>query len=437
MAKKRSTLVAEYLEKSPLATGEQEAVEKVVLQVLDDAQVRGARSDARKILEKSSLSQLADGKARLDYALDAWLNFLAFQEVTADPARPSVIWAPNGATYSWFGHTMPQAGASIDCPDNIYRLIAIDPSSRYEIYGRLRPTHPTQFSFQLLRDADLTPSGADNAVLGALNSRDMVIAPNGSFTITIDSDPANGRSNHLQTQPDPLLRILIRDTLSSWLQNANELRIERIGAPPAGPARDKATIAAGVAGRLSDWVNAWLSYISKLHGPPQDNVLVPPYGRTGGWGYISFVRFNLADDEAIVFTVDDGAAEYAGGQITDVWGILTDPQKYLSSYAVGQSMRNDDATYTYIVAPRDPHTANWLDTAGMHRGWFAFRWQGMPRTRTSSDGLVRDFKVVKVGELTSILPAALRNVTPDRRQREKRSRSDEWRLRIATGTKSL
>jgi hypothetical protein len=293
--------------------------------------------------------------------------------------------------------------------------------------------HPAQFSFMLIRDADLTPSGADNTVLAGLNSRDMRIAADGSFTVTIDAEPANGRPNHLQSQPGALIRMLIRDTCSSWLQNANELQIKRVSGPPPGPTPDKAAIAKGVAKKLSGWVSGWLAYISNLYGPPADNVLVPPSGRTGGWGYISFVRFNVADDEALVMTIDDGGAEYCGGQITDVWGILTDPQDYLSSYTALQSVRNADGTYTYVVAPRDPQTANWLETAGMHRGWLAFRWQGMPHTRTTADGLVRACRVVKASELSSVLAPALRNVKADQRQREKQQRTGEWRLRLAAG----
>jgi hypothetical protein len=210
---------------------DQDTINKLVLNALAAPQVRDARESARKILESNPLASLPDGRARLDYALDAWLTFLAYKEANADPARPRVVWSPNGATYSWLGQTVPVTGASIDCPDNIYRLIPLDASSRYEVHGQLRPMHPAQFSFQLLRDAEMAPSGNDSTSLGVLNSRDMVLSPEGSFTITLDAEPVAGRSNHLQLTPGPLLRLLLRDTLSSWQQSANTITIQRLIGP--------------------------------------------------------------------------------------------------------------------------------------------------------------------------------------------------------------
>jgi hypothetical protein len=219
----------------------------------------------------------------------------------------------------------------------------------------------------------------------------------------------------------------------SWLQSATELWVERVGGPPPGPIHDAATVAARVASKLPAWVSGWINYISKLHGLPKENTLVPPYGRTGAWGYIAFSRFHLADDEAMVITIDDGGAEYAAGQVTDVWGILTDPQRFVSSHTVRQTRRNTDGTSTYVIAVRDPGTANWMDTAGMHRGWVAFRWQGLPRTRTSPEGLVRDFRVVKISDLPSVVSAELCGMTPAVRAQENKTRLDQWRLRLAEG----
>jgi hypothetical protein len=419
--------------KSVMATADQDAVEKLLLDVLATDQIRAARSQARPLLEKSILAQTSDGQARLDYVLDAWLNYLACQEANADPAWPKVIWTPNGSTYAWFGHTVPHTGASIDCPDNIYRSIPVDPESGYEVHGQMRPMGPGQFSFLLMRDEHLIPSGADSIVMAVLSSRDMAVEPDGSFVVTIDSKPPGGRPNHLQAQPGPLVRVLIRDSVSTWLQSPNALQVIRTAGPPVGAAHDAAAVAARVAAKLSGWVSGWIRYISTLHGLPQENTLIAPYGRTGAWGYISFARFHLSDDQAMVITIDDGGAEYAAGQITDVWGILPDPQKSMSSHTVGQTRRNADGTCTYVVAARDPATANWMDTAGMHRGWVAFRWQGLPRTRTGPEGLVRDFRVVKISDLPSVMPADLCGVTPASRAQETATRFGQWRLRLAEG----
>jgi hypothetical protein len=418
--------------KSVLATPQQRDAEQMVLRILADSRVQAARNRARELLESNPLARLADGKARLEYALGAWSCFLAFQEVNADAARPLLVWTPTNCANTWFGHTAPPAGGAIDNPDNIYRHIPIDGSARYELQGQLRPMHPAQFTFQLLYHDGTIPTGNDNTSLGVLNDRDMSISADGSFLITIDADAANGRRNHIQSSPGPLLRLLIRDTVTNWLQGPNEVEVTRV-AGPAAHAVDEATVTARVADQLYDWVGGWLRYISNFAGPPPENALIPPYGRAGGWGYISPMRFRLTDDEAMIITIDDAAAAYASVQLTDVWTMATDPQKFLSSYTSVQSWQNPNGTYTYVVAPRDPGTRNWIDTAGMHQGWIAARWQGVPRTRNNGEGLLQEVRVVKASDLSTKLSPQACGVTPERRRLERRQRAEEWLLRTAQG----
>jgi len=418
--------------KSVLVTADQEAVEDMVSKIVVDPRVRAARDKARPIMDNHPLAKIPDGKTRLEHVLDAWVAYLAFQEANADPDRPRIVWSCTTSDYTWNGRTVPGGGASIDNPDNIYRHIPIDPAASYEIRGQLRPMHPGQFSFQLLRHSETIPPGRDSTSYGVINSRDMQIAADGSFTLTVGPEPANGRPNHMQTQPGPLLRLLVRDTLQSWLQSANDLTVKRTGGPAVKPALDTAAIAGRVAEDLGAWVQGWVNYVAVGYGPPPENTVVVPHGRSGGWGYIAPMRYNLTEDQAIVITIDSGAAEYTAVQATDVWTIAFDPQRNVSSYTTSQSRMNADGTYTYVLSMRDPGAANWLDPIGIHQGWIAFRWQGLPRTRTSSEGLIRDYRVVKVSELANILKPEQR-VTPEQRKRYREQRTDEWRLRIATG----
>jgi hypothetical protein len=145
------------------------------------------------------------------------------------------------------------------------------------------------------------------------------------------------------------------------------------------------------------------------------------------------MRFHLADDQAMVVTIDDGASEYSAIQMTDVWTIAPDPQKGIFSYTTPQSHRNADGTYTYVVAVKDPGAVNWVSTDGMHQGWIAVRWQGVPRTRTSSEGLLKNVQFVKLSELPSVLPPDALGVTPEQRRAAVQQRVDQWRLRLATG----
>jgi hypothetical protein len=36
--------------------------------------------------------------------------------------------------------------------------------------------------------------------------------------------------------------------------------------------------------------------------------------------------------------------------------------------------RNDDGTWTLVIAPEDPGRPNWIDTGGRHEGYMLVRW---------------------------------------------------------------
>ena len=421
--------------RSAMVTPSQSAIEETLLRVLAEPRVVAAREEARRLLEESPEAGVPDGEARLDDALGAWLVFLAFLETNGDPGHPHLCWTLTGTRRHWLGRAVPKAASWADCPDNVYRLAPIDPDSSYVIRGQLRPLHPAQFSFMIVRDRDLIPREDDNEILGIITDREMAIAADGSFEVTVGPEAPAGRLNHLQTKPGDLIRLCVRDTLSSWLQSPNELSLSRVAGPPAGSRSTEREIADRVAAKMSEWVRGWLAYGATIRGPREDNCPAVPQGRAGGWGYISFVPFDLSEDTAIVLTIDDGAAEYASNQILDVWGVQLDPLKTIASHTAPMSRPNPDGTYTYVVSAQDPGAANWLDTGGMRRGWLMTRWQGIPRTRLDGDGLVRDFRVVDVAALAAVLPEALLGVSRSEREAELRRRQALWGLRLAEGTR--
>lgn len=126
----------------------------------------------------------------------------------------------------------------------------------------------------------------------------------------------------------------------------------------------------------------------------------------------------------------DGDAEYFGMQMADTWMIAPSPSRYLASYNRAQAHPNPDGTFTFVLAPRDPGIANWVDSAGLHEGWLFFRWQGLPAGTEIGAGMVRDFAVLAVEKLAS---TALPAVSPSGRRSELIRRVLEWDLR-ATGS---
>ena len=68
----------------------------------------------------------------------------------------------------------------------------------------------------------------------------MEFGPDGAFTITVDPTPADGRKNHIQTQPG-CYAIWVRDALGDWSPtSANRLWVRRIDPVDGPPRRDTA-----------------------------------------------------------------------------------------------------------------------------------------------------------------------------------------------------
>src|SRR3546814_11414758 len=66
--------------------------------------------------------------------------------------------------------------------------------------------------------------------LVTLTDKAIKLEPDGTFRVTIDSKPANGRANHMQVQPG-LLLFAARDSRSDWAQNASTLSLRRVSGP--------------------------------------------------------------------------------------------------------------------------------------------------------------------------------------------------------------
>ena len=102
------------------------------------------------------------------------------------------------------GRAIPGSRWGIDNPDSVYRVIPISGDERYEIRGRVGENRMTENYFTLW-DANM-------GTVAVLNGRTMEVDSDGSFTITVDSDPADGRPNHVQTTPEAH-EFYIRDVL--------------------------------------------------------------------------------------------------------------------------------------------------------------------------------------------------------------------------------
>ena len=175
---------------------------------------------------------------------------------------------------------------------------------------------------------------------------------------------------------------------------------------------------------LEDYVQFWSAFGGKWFGGLAPNSYAGPIPRDGGWGFVAGVRFKLAPDEAILVTTTSGGAKYTGFQVTDPWMIAADAKTHQTSLNLSQAAANPDGSYTYVIAATDPGVANWIDTAGLDEGFAVLRWQGLPAGATK-DGLLREFKVVKLSELTG-----LPKVSPAERRQQLAARADGYANRV-------
>jgi hypothetical protein len=248
--------------------------------------------------------------------------------------------------------------------------------------------------------------------------KDVDINDDGTFVITIDREPANGRRNHLQSTVDTL-RLFIRDSRTDWAQVPNDYRIRRLDPPTAPPLTtdEKAQMAKrfiidDVA--MNFWFRQMVGFLdpNTIHGP--DNT-----GMIGGMVTQKILRgrLDLEDDEAYVLTMGSGGSKYWVLVLYDWWLMSGDFWSHTSSLNTGQSVANPDGTYTYVFSIKDPGVHNWVDTEGLHHSLFMNRWQQLPQTADGAGGNPwAEGSLVKLVDLEQVMPAGTKWVTPEERK---------------------
>jgi hypothetical protein len=325
------------------------------------------------------------------------------------------------------GRQIPGSRWGIDNPDSVYRVIPISGDERYEIRGRVGANRMTENYFTLW-DKNM-------GTVAVLNGRNMEVESDGSFTITVDSEPAGNRPNHVQSTP-AAHEFYIRDVLLNWdRDDANHLTVHRLGAAPDTPARTLDEQAAATADMMAYFAN----FTGKLsHGvykmAPNDFNLAWSADKVGAMRNQVYVmgRFDLNPGEAFVVDVADGGAEYFTVPLSNVWGTTLDIVDRTGSLNKAQSVPNEDGTYTYVISACDPGVANWIDSDGLNEGILTLR-----MAEFGGDGPREDLgargRVVKLDDLEAEAPT-LRPVSAQERATELADRRAAYLRRLPEGT---
>jgi len=409
----------------PVATAAQHEQELAALELMEHPTVKAAyRSVAETWLGRAKASDAM--RARFDDAFAEVMFSAAVWSSNQDKLRPKVSCITR-IGHPVAGHAIPGSRWGIDNPDSVYRVIPISGDERYEIRGRVGTNRMTENYFTLW-DANM-------GTVAVLNGRTMQVDDDGSFLITVDSDPAGDRLNHVQTTPEAH-EFYIRDVLLNWdRDDPNHLSVQRLGPEPTTPARTLDEQADATAAMMAYFAN----FTGKLsHGvykmAPNNFNLAWSADRVGAMRNQVYVmgRFELSPGEAFVVDVSDGGAEYFTVPLSNIWGTTLDIVDRTGSLNKAQSVPNEDGTYTYVIAPTDPGVANWIDSDGLHEAILTLR-----MAEFGGDGPKEDLgargRVVKLDDLEKEVPT-LRRVSTAERAAELTDRRAAYLRRLPEGT---
>ena len=383
---------------------------------------------------------------RLNNAVDEYALASAFSQQILNPMDPAVV-TQVAPPHNWYGLTVGGSRLLYDNPDTIYRFIPVNKTSEYVLTGRLYEGIPADTTFSVLE-------GTSGTTSRILTLDDLDVSPDGSFVITVSGAAATpGQRNHLQLTSSSTL-IAARNTLGDWaVEEPMELEVQRVSGPPnslfaqlggfvlLGSLVNDNPLLASLAslipplaiaeapivrGSLTALLmivrgaNQEAKYMALATTDPEGqlrppNVMTPPASNAEflanqlqSNGY-----FQLADDEALILTIDPASAGFFTVPVYDDWTITGDYWNEQTSLNNYQSVANLDGTYTMVVSPTDPLVRNWVSTGGLNQGIISMRFQNLDPE--APDTPTVESQKVKIAELADYLQAGTVLVTPEQR----------------------
>jgi hypothetical protein len=408
-----------------VATASQHAQELAALELIEHPTVKAAyRNVAETWLGRAKASQAM--RQRFDDAFAEVMFSAAVWSSNQDKLRPKVSCITRLA-HPVDGHRIPGSRWGIDNPDSVYRVIPISGDERYEIHGQVGKNRMTENYFTLW-DAHM-------GTVDVLNGRTMQVDSDGSFTITVDAEPANGRPNHVRATAEAH-EFYIRDVLLDWgRDDPNHFEVQRLGGPPGTPARtldEQAEATAAMMAYFADFTGKLSHGVYKM--APNHFNLAWSADKVGAMRNQVYVmgRFDLAEDEAFVVDVSDGGAEYFTVPLSNIWGTTLDIVSRTGSLNKAQSAANDDGTYTYVISPVDPGVTNWIDSDGLREGILTLRMAEFGEAGPREDLGARG-RVVKLDRLDAEVPH-LPRVNSAQRTAQLADRRTSYLRRLPEGT---
>jgi hypothetical protein len=388
---------------NPLTTPEQKAVEDRALALLKRPEIERVRAMVTMLWKSATAWPSRDQSSQFDAMIEEYMFHHAMRAANGDANFPAAtrFMAP---PHHWFGRDVPGSRWGGDSPDFIYRTIPIAHGGHFEIHGS-NAGSPPSVNYSLM--ADNTASPVTQSILDSL---DMEIGEGGSFVITVDERPANGRKNHIQTKPGADF-IMVRDALGDWLtQSPNRLQVKRLD-PDAGP-KSEDDMALRLARIAVDGVYYSFFITQSGNGEPPNHLRAPQSsGAFGGmpsqWGCKG--NLDLGPEDALIVRSNAAGATFRNLVLTDAFHISIDYWHRTSSLNMVQMAPDEDGDFTFVVSSRDPGIHNWLDNGGVRRTQFGQRWQAFDRSGPHADPRMTA-RLVKFDDLDKELPDGVKRI---------------------------
>ena len=439
---------------SPLGTPEQIARERMAMETAKSLPVAVMKVLLRWGFLAAAKEQFAlvggpdeANRAALDDAVDEYALAAAFQQQILNPMNPAVV-TQVAPPHNWYGLDVDGSRLLYDNPDTIYRFIPVNKTSDYVLTGRIYEGIPADTTFSVLE-------GLAGTTSTILSLQDIDVSADGTFVITVSGEPAApGQKNHLQLTSSSTL-IAARNTLGDWdIEEPMELAVHRVEGPPNSLfAQLGGFVFLGALVNDSPFLTSLASLIPPLGiaetpfvtGPLAATIMLvrgtnqeaeymalattdtdtgelrPPNVMTQPASNAEFLAnqlqsngyFQLADDEALVLTIDPGNAGFVTVPVYNVWTITDDYWNEQTSLNNDQAVANPDGTYTMVVSIADPSVANWISTGGLNQGIISMRFQNLDPNSMAVPGV--QSVVAKLEDLEDHLPAGTVFVTPEER----------------------
>ncbi|WP_313808462.1 hypothetical protein [Sphingobium sp.] len=409
---------------NPVANVDQRDLEQLAMRLFDRADVRAAREKAETMWRRVADRLMpADQMALFDGHVSDYCFKCTLVAANTDGHYPRVLRVYSEGA-QWLGHRVPGSKWGGDNPDNAYRIIPIGAGGRYEVTGQRQTQPSTYVTFQLVGNS------TTSATLASLEQQDMDIAADGSYCLTLDGTPGDGRPNHL-TIPEGTLYLFIRDSMGDWeAQQPDALRVRRLDPPTRAPLSEDELASTAIRNILSDVFYAYYAQRLFFNGP---QMMTMPEGAGSVGGLLtqqgSLGHFTLTDEDAVIITANAAGATYRDIVLHDLWLRSLPNRDNQISLNNAQMAPDADGRFTYVLSLADPGVHNWLDPCGLHDVLILHRWQGFPDPHAPPPSI--ESCKVRLAELDGALPPGVVRISAEQRRQQIARRQAAYDRRFA------